>query len=175
MWPFNSNKPQDQDGPVDFSAPVTSDGKMLDDTKPRFDLEDIQAKKAALLKELKEKEAELVRPPPPKITKPVPEGEAKVSNVVSQIGVNDFKTVTQIPCFRDAMITGFITGGSVLGVMLSMRRSTLSAANWAIGGFTIGAVAKWEMCRYNRKQSFENAALAHQVYAKRKALEEGKE
>lgn len=168
MWPFSKNQ-DEPTTPVDYSAPA---GKLLDDVDPRFNLEDIQAKKAALLKELKEKEAELVRPPPPQILKPVPEGDARVSNVVGQIGVNDFKTVTQIPCFRDAMITGFITGGSVLGVMLSMRRSTLSAANWSIGGFLIGCVGKWEMCRYNRKQSFENAALAHQVYAKRKALDE---
>ncbi|CAI5760139.1 unnamed protein product [Candida verbasci] len=71
------------------------------------------------------------------------------------IQISDFTVdrFINMPCFREAMITGFQAMG-VLGVITFLiRKNVKSSINWAVGGFFLGNVVGWEQCRSMRRRS----------------------
>lgn len=104
---------------------------------------------------------------PPKFedTEPVPPQQATYSDAFQKIELNDF-TVTNfvgMPCFREAMLTGFQAMG-VLGVVTFLiHKNPGRSANWAISGFFLGNVVGWEQCRSIRRKSFQTVEAARQA------------
>ncbi|CAK7891699.1 cytochrome c oxidase assembly protein Cox20p, mitochondrial [[Candida] anglica] len=87
------------------------------------------------------------------------------TNVLSTIKMSDFSpnNMVMIPCFRDAMLTGFSAMG-VLGVVtLLIHKNAGKAANWAVGGFFLGNIVGWEQCRSIRRKGFQNMERARQI------------
>ncbi|KAG5417958.1 COX20 [Candida metapsilosis] len=67
-----------------------------------------------------------------------------------------------MPCFREAMITGFQAMG-VLGVITFLIRKDLSKSlNWSVGGFFLGNMVGWEQCRSLRRKSMQMMEKAKQ-------------
>lgn len=88
-------------------------------------------------------------------------------DAVKQIKLSDF-TATRfvgMPCFREAMITGFQAMGVLGAVTFLIHKNPNKSMNWAVCGFFLGNVVGWEQCRSIRRKSFqamEKARLANQ-------------
>lgn len=84
-------------------------------------------------------------------------GEAIQSLRFSDIS---FDKYIQMPCFREAMLTGFQAMG-VLGVVTFLiHKNPGRSANWGVCGFFLGNVIGWEQCRSLRRKSFQNVEAA---------------
>lgn len=104
---------------------------------------------------------------PPKFEDVEPRRPSKpgYGDVLSQIKLSDFtiEHYTSMPCFREAMITGFQAMG-VLGVVTFLiHKSPSRSVNWAVGGFFLGNLVGWEQCRSLRRKSFHTMEKARQV------------
>lgn len=91
--------------------------------------------------------------------------EATYAAAFSQIKLSDFKpsTFLNMPCFREAMITGFQSMG-VLGVVTFLIHKNFSRAmNWGVGGFVIGNVISFNQCRAIRRKSLDNMKKAQEA------------
>lgn len=104
---------------------------------------------------------------PPKFEDVEPRRPAKqgYGDVLSQIKLSDFtlEHYASMPCFREAMITGFQAMG-VLGVVTFLiHKNPSRSANWAVGGFFLGNLVGWEQCRSLRRKSFQTMEKARQV------------
>ncbi|WPK24222.1 hypothetical protein PUMCH_001488 [Australozyma saopauloensis] len=81
-----------------------------------------------------------------------------------------------MPCFREAMLTGFQAMG-VLGVVtLVIHKNPSRSVKWGLGGFFLGSVVGWEQCRSLRRRSFatvEAARRKNQEVVRQKLEEEG--
>lgn len=78
---------------------------------------------------------------------------------------------TSMPCFREAMLTGFQSMGVLGLVTFLIHKNPGRSANWGICGFFLGSVVGWEQCRSIRKKSFqtvEAARLANQEKVRKK-------
>ncbi|RCK65501.1 Cytochrome c oxidase protein 20, mitochondrial [Candida viswanathii] len=87
---------------------------------------------------------------------PPREREATLMDAAKQIKLSDFTVdrFIHMPCFREAMITGFQAMG-VLGVVTFLIHKNISKSfNWSVGGFFLGNVIGWEQCRSLRRRSF---------------------
>lgn len=86
-----------------------------------------------------------------------------------------FQNFISIPCFREAILTGFQAMG-VLGVVTFLiHKNPSRSMNWGMSGFFLGNVVGWEQCRSIRRKSFqtvEAARVANQEKV-RKKLEVG--
>ncbi|CUM64205.1 uncharacterized protein PRCAT00001799001 [Priceomyces carsonii] len=79
-----------------------------------------------------------------------------------QLQLSDFtiEKFTTMPCFREAMMTGFEAMG-VLGVVTFLiHKNPSRAMNWGICGFFLGNVVGWEQCRSIRRKSFQTVEQA---------------
>ncbi|MCH0628792.1 COX20 family protein [Kocuria palustris] len=86
-----------------------------------------------------------------------------------KISITDFNVNTYLgmPCFREAMLTGFQAMG-VLGVVTFLiHKQVMRSVHWAVGGFFLGNVVGFEQCRLIRRRSFETMEKARQKNAKR--------
>lgn len=75
--------------------------------------------------------------------------------------------LVQIPCFRDAGLAGFaclFVFGSVTFVFHGKVRR---AANYAVGGFLLGAIFGWETCNSRRRQQQDVISKAKERFANR--------
>ena len=65
---------------------------------------------------------------------------------LSTVKLSDFSPslMVMIPCFRDAMLTGFLAMAVLGAVTFVMRKDSTKAINWAVGGFFLGNVVGWE-------------------------------
>lgn len=116
-------------------------------------------------------EVRLLEDQPPKFEDSGPSIDAlrpKLSKVLQSIGVDDFKNVTQMACFRDAFLTGLGIGATVGVISIASRRSGSSAFNWGFGSFIVGTVVSWEQCRVRMYKSRMNMRMAQNAYKDRK-------
>lgn len=68
-----------------------------------------------------------------------------------------------MPCFREAMLTGFQAMG-VLGVVTFLiHKNPSRSVNWGICGFFLGSIVGWEQCRSIRRKSFQTVEAAKQA------------
>lgn len=74
-----------------------------------------------------------------------------------------FENYVSMPCFREAMLTGFQAMG-VLGVVTFLiHKNPGKSANWGVCGFFLGSVVGWEQCRSIRRRSFQTVEAAKQA------------
>lgn len=91
--------------------------------------------------------------------------EATYLAAINKISLADFtlSNYVTMPCFREAMLTGFSAMG-VLGVVtLLIHKNPSKSANIGIGGFFLGSVVGFEQCRSIRRRSFETVEKAKQA------------
>lgn len=91
--------------------------------------------------------------------------EATYLAAINKISLSDFTidNYVTMPCFREAMLTGFSAMG-VLGVVtLLIHKSPGRSVNIGIGGFFLGSVIGFEQCRSIRRRSFQNVEKAKQA------------
>lgn len=104
---------------------------------------------------------------PPKfddLVSPPDQQQAKLKILLSDFNAH---TYLNMPCFREAMLTGFQAMG-VLGVVTFLIHKNVSkAVNWGVGGFFLGNVVGFEQCRLIRRRSFETMEKARQKNAER--------
>ncbi|KAL7667010.1 Cytochrome c oxidase assembly protein COX20, mitochondrial [[Candida] zeylanoides] len=118
-------------------VPAAEQPQYLEDLPPKFE----------------DKETAPVRP------------EATVAGVLPTVKLADFApaNMVMIPCFRDAMLTGFSAMG-VLGVVTFLiHKNAAKAFNWSVGGFFLGNIVGWEQCRSIRRKSFHTMERARQL------------
>lgn len=145
VWPFSSSKSSDDSTSTSTTPPPTGkEQKFLDELPPKFD-----------------------ESPAPGTTTPVDPSQPRPTNLqsaISTISADDFTKLHQIPCFRDAMLTGGAVGGAVLAVMITTRSAVPRAMNWAVGGFLVGAMVTWEQCRWKLRQEKKEQRMAREMY-----------
>lgn len=108
---------------------------------------------------------------PPKFedTEPVQPKPTSIISTLQELRVEDFTIDNYIamPCFREAMLTGFQSMG-VLGVVTFLIHKNPSRSfNWGVCGFFLGSVVGWEQCRSIRRKSFQTVEAAKQAKQER--------
>ncbi|KAL2110332.1 hypothetical protein VUR80DRAFT_1337 [Thermomyces stellatus] len=78
-------------------------------------------------------------------------GGASLAEAVKSIKPEDFLEVHKSACGRQGLMTGIVAGAVVGGLRFVWRGAPLKAANWAVGGFVVGATAGFERCHYLRR------------------------
>ncbi|ODV82078.1 cytochrome oxidase, 20 [Suhomyces tanzawaensis NRRL Y-17324] len=106
---------------------------------------------------------------PPKFEdkEPAKRAEPTLADAAKQISWADFNVerFVGMPCFREAMITGFQAMGVLGTVTFLIHKNPNRSINWAVCGFFLGNVVGWEQCRSLRRRQFqmmENARKANQ-------------
>lgn len=92
-----------------------------------------------------------------------------VTETVRSLGPEDFKNVSNMPCFRPAILTGVGIGVVSGAIIYLTRKSGQRAMNWAMTGFVVGSTLSWEQCRFRRRQGKLNVTEARRVYANKDA------
>ncbi|KAI5960774.1 COX20 [Candida pseudojiufengensis] len=90
-------------------------------------------------------------------SRPQTSSQPTLKDAAMSIRFSDFNVdrFVNMPCFREAMITGFQAMG-VLGVVTFLiHKNPSKALNWSMGGFFLGNLVGWEQCRSLRRRSFE--------------------
>lgn len=100
---------------------------------------------------------------------PGPSRQPTVYDAFQRLQLRDLTLENYIgmPCFREAMLTGFQAMG-VLGVVtLLIHKSPSRSAKWGLGGFFLGSVVGWEQCRSLRRRSFATVEQARRTNQER--------
>ena len=110
---------------------------------------------------------------PPKFEdkEPVSRREPTLIDAAKQIKLSDFSVERFIgmPCFREAMITGFQAMGVLGTVTFLIHKNVSRSLNWSVCGFFLGNVVGWEQCRSIRRRSFQMMEKAKQAKEERNA------
>lgn len=116
---------------------------------------------------------------PPKFQDQEPQKERQPTygDAIQKLKFSDFNldNFVMMPCFREAMMTGFQAMGVLGAVTFLIHKNPARSANWGICGFFLGTVVGWEQCRSIRRKSFqtvEAAKKANQAKIQKK-FEEG--
>lgn len=127
--------------------------------------------RVSAVKEITPEEAEVRKPLledlEPKFQDSAPEHAQKptISEAIVKVQLSDFtlEKYMSMPCFREAMLTGFQAMG-VLGVVtLLIHKDPNRSVRWGLGGFLLGNIMGWEQCRSLRRRSFQNMERARKV------------
>jgi Protein of unknown function (DUF3767). len=96
---------------------------------------------------------------PPKFedVEPSTKTEATLVDAAKQVKLSDFSIERYVgmPCFREAMITGFQAMGVLGSVTFFIHKNPSKSINWAVCGFFLGNVVGWEQCRSIRRKQFQ--------------------
>lgn len=86
-------------------------------------------------------------------------------NALQKILLEDFTIdhYVSMPCFREAMLTGFQAMGVLGAVTFIIHKNPSRSVNWSVCGFFLGSVVGWEQCRSIRKRSFQTVEAAKQA------------
>lgn len=144
VWPFSSSS--SSSAPETPAAPQQKPTQFLEDLPPKFD--DHSTARAGG-------------------GAPAPDSGAEgsiLSRAVGSIQPSDFGKLHEIPCFREAILTGGAVGGVVFAVLVTTRSPIPRALNWSIGGFLVGATVSWEQCRFKLRQEKKNQLMAREMY-----------
>ncbi|CAN3365953.1 cytochrome c oxidase assembly protein Cox20p, mitochondrial [Diutina catenulata] len=104
---------------------------------------------------------------PPKFDDSVPPPDQQQPQLKISLADFNVNTYLGMPCFREAMLTGFQAMG-VLGVVTFLIHKQVGrSVNWGVGGFFLGNIVGFEQCRSIRRRSFETMEKARQKNAER--------
>ncbi|KAI5970783.1 COX20 [Candida margitis] len=137
----NNTAPPSKVSMVTEYKPEPKSQQYLEDLPPKFEDTDVPSK------------------PPQKNNAQPTLADAAKSIQLSDFTIDRF---VSMPCFREAMITGFQAMG-VLGVITFLIRKDLNKSlNWSVGGFFLGNMVGWEQCRSLRRRSMQMMEKAKQ-------------
>lgn len=156
-WPFNrGNKNEISSNAESISTLETQSNS---DSKPLF-LDDIPAKypQQQLQQSQQLKEGQ--------------EGfsvSKEVKNFVSTLTFEHFylSNLVQIPCFREAGLSGFSCFFVFSTVLYCYHRNLRKAVNWGFGGLLLGSIFGWENCNNQRRNSQMAVKLAQARFEKK--------
>lgn len=98
-------------------------------------------------------------------------------DAIKLVKISDFTMdrYVQLPCFREAMITGFQAMGVLGSVTFLIHKNPRRSVNWAIGGFFLGNLIGYEQCHSLRRKSRDTMEKARQanLAKNKKKWEEG--
>ncbi|RLV84701.1 Cytochrome c oxidase protein 20 mitochondrial [Meyerozyma sp. JA9] len=110
---------------------------------------------------------------PPKFedTAPRQPPESMYREAFKQVKLSDFTPshFVGMPCFREAMITGFQSMGVLGAITFLIHKNPQRSVNWAVCGFFLGNIVGWEQCRSLRRKSFETVEKARQKNQEKQA------
>lgn len=88
---------------------------------------------------------------------PLEERQATLVDAAKQFKWSDLTVdrFVTMPCFREAMITGFQAMGVLGTVTFLIHKNPTRSFNWAVCGFFMGNVVGWEQCRSIRRKQFQ--------------------
>lgn len=91
---------------------------------------------------------------PPEQAQPPAAQQAILAQAFSQLKISDlsFTRLIEIPCFREATITGFQAMGVLGTITLFIYKNPSRLANWGACGFLLGSMVGWEQCRLIRRK-----------------------
>ncbi|RPA85712.1 hypothetical protein BJ508DRAFT_411714 [Ascobolus immersus RN42] len=95
-----------------------------------------------------------------------------LTNALKAVKVEDFRTVHQKPCAREAFMAGIGAGFAFGGIKLILRSSVPKATNWAVGMFIATSLIAHEACQYRRMKELQGVAKAVEIIDKKKAEKE---
>ncbi|GHJ84996.1 hypothetical protein NliqN6_1398 [Naganishia liquefaciens] len=81
--------------------------------------------------------------------------------------IEDLKNIGQIPCARQALLSGIAAGFGIGSISYIARRRPKSAANWAVGSFVGISAIMWENCRRARAKELAQMAIIQEKFAHR--------
>lgn len=92
-------------------------------------------------------------------------------DAMKQVKLSDFSVerFVSMPCFRDAMLTGFQAMGVLSMVTFLIHKNPSKSMNWGVCGFFLGNVVGWEQCRSIRRKSFQTMENAKRVNIEKNA------
>ncbi|ODV85067.1 hypothetical protein CANARDRAFT_8195 [[Candida] arabinofermentans NRRL YB-2248] len=154
VWPF-SKKSSSQEAPADTTTAAAGDKKQplfLEDVAPKFP--DDQNK--------------LQTDPQSQPQQPTTHAQ-EIKRIVKSLSLADFHiaNLVEIPCFREAGLTGFSTFAVFFSVIFLYHKNVRKAANWGFGGLMLGSIFSWEQCNRVRKQSQLGVQLAQERFKQR--------
>ncbi|CUM49009.1 unnamed protein product [Debaryomyces tyrocola] len=91
------------------------------------------------------------------------------SDALKEFKLSDFSMshFVSMPCFREAMITGFQAMGVLGTVTFLIHKNPNKSMNWAVCGFFLGNVVGWEQCHSIRRKSFQAMEKAKEANQKK--------
>lgn len=94
-----------------------------------------------------------------------PRTAPQYANIMSQLKLSDFtpQRFLNMPCFREAMMTGFQAMAVLGGVTFLIHKKPNKSVNWGVCGFFLGNIIGWEQCRSIRRKSFETMEKARKA------------
>ncbi|KAI5452981.1 hypothetical protein NCC49_006514 [Naganishia albida] len=81
--------------------------------------------------------------------------------------IEDLKNIGNIPCARQALLSGIVAAFGVGSISYIARRRPKSAANWAVGSFVGISAIMWENCRRARAKELAQMQYIQERYAHR--------
>lgn len=104
---------------------------------------------------------------PPKFEdeEPINSHQSTFVNALQKILLEDFTMdhYVRMPCFREAMLTGFQAMGVLGTVTFLIHKNPGRSVNWGVCGFFLGSVVGWEQCHSIRRRSFQTVEAAKQA------------
>lgn len=91
------------------------------------------------------------------------------TDAFKQFKLSDFSMshFANMPCFREAMITGFQAMGVLGTVTFLIHKNPSKSMNWAVCGFFLGNIVGWEQCHSIRRKSFKAMEKAREANQKK--------
>ncbi|KAI9707556.1 MAG: hypothetical protein M1836_000517 [Candelina mexicana] len=86
----------------------------------------------------------------------------------------DFRNIHKLPCVRDSLLTGILSGFGLGGVRAVLGASLPKASNWAVGGFCISSFVMYEYCHYQRRKEKNGMKRAVEILDRKKIEREEK-
>lgn len=154
-WPFNrGNKNELSSNTESVSAVETQSNS---DSKPLF-LDDIPAK----YPQQDQQSSQQLQEGGFSVSK-------EVKSFVSTLTPQHFylSNLVQIPCFREAGLSGFSCFFVFSTVLYCYHRNLRKAVNWGFGGLLLGSIFGWENCNNQRRNSQMAVKLAQARFEKK--------
>ncbi|GME87371.1 unnamed protein product [[Candida] boidinii] len=157
-WPFSSSKSHDSStdslGVTDNTDTSSSTSKkpvFLEDIPPKF--EDKSQRQLQNAQNQQQQQQQ-------------PGMGQQIKEAFNTISVDDFKfeSISKIPCFREAGLSGFSAMFVFGTVMLFYHKDFRRAANWGFGGLMLGSIFGWEQCNNTRRNGLKNVQLAQEKF-----------
>ncbi|KAJ6264672.1 hypothetical protein Dda_0821 [Drechslerella dactyloides] len=86
-----------------------------------------------------------------------------VGDAINHISTDSVTKIHQMPCFRQAYLTGIATGFGFGGVKMILKASVYNACTWAVGMFCFSSIVIWEACRWRRGREHDGMVRAMQL------------
>ncbi|KAI9724975.1 MAG: hypothetical protein M1812_000251 [Candelaria pacifica] len=94
--------------------------------------------------------------------------EVSLVEAVKTVQLEDFRNIHKLPCVRDSLLTGILSGFGLGGLRAVLGAPLPRASNWAVGGFCISAFTMYEYCHYQRRREKDGMKRAVELLDRKK-------